>query len=89
MKRIPYKTDQNHPQIVAYKAAVEKGKRDYHVYLRDGNWIVKKLMTDDIDYIANSKEEAIEKGDLLARNNKSSLFIHGEDWYIQDRRDYD
>lgn len=88
MKKIPYKTDQNHPQIKEYKQAVEKGRTNQHVLPKDGSWVIKKASALKATKIFGTQREAIQYGETIAKNQGTALFIHGEDGRIRDRKDF-
>ena len=89
MKRIPLKTDQNHPLIKAYKEAVEKGMKNLHIlYREDGSWIITRADSPKANQVFNTQQEAIEKATTLAQTLNTSLFVHGEDGRIKNRLDF-
>lgn len=86
MNKIKLNTDQNNPAVRAYRQAVEKGKKDQHVFPRDNGWIVKNLLSDGSSRIFNTQNEAAN----YAKSNASqgtAIFIHGANGRIQDRID--
>lgn len=85
MKRIPYKTDQNHPVIKAYVEAVKKGLRSHHVVLVGKKWAIKKAGDLKPSHIFSTQEEATKYAYNLAKNRGTSLFIHGSDGRIKTR----
>ena len=90
MKRIAYKTDQNHPQILEYKRAVERGMLNQHVLPRDdGSWAVKRADSQKATQIFSTQREAISLATTIARNQGTALFIHGKDGRIKDRMYFD
>ena len=88
IKRIPYQTDQNHPAILEYKAAIEKGKKNQHLFPQRDGWIIKNLWTGKASQIFSTKEEALKEAESIARIEKNSIFIHGSDGRIKERKDY-
>jgi len=88
MKKVRYKTDQNNPQVRAYKNAVERGKQNHHVLPRGGDWVVKKAGAQRASQVFDTQREAIEYGRSVAINNGTALFVHGVDGRIRDRKDY-
>ncbi|HZE87351.1 MAG TPA: DUF2188 domain-containing protein [Methylomirabilota bacterium] len=88
IKRVPYQTDQNHPAIQEYKAAVEKGKKNQHIFPERDGWIIKNLWTGEISKHFTTKKEALEKAEMLARADNNSIFIHGTDGRIIERKDF-
>lgn len=88
MKKIVYKTNQNNPEVKAYKAAVEKGKSSQHVLPRNGEWIVKRAGSASATKTFETQSEAREFAQNIARNQGTALFVHGRDGRIRDRRDF-
>jgi len=88
LKRVPYQTDQNHPAIQEYKAAVEKGKKNQHVFPIGDGWVIKNLWTGKISRLFQTKKEALKEAEAIARDQKNSVFIHGSDGRIKERKDY-
>ena len=88
VKKVPYKTDQTHPAIQEYKAAVEKGKKNQHIFPEENGWVIKNLWSGEISKLFASQKEALEHAKLIARAEKNSIFIHGPDGRIKERRDY-
>ena len=88
MKKIPYKTDQNNPTILAYKEAVEKGKKDQHVLPRENGWIVKSLLSEKMSQSFSTQQEAAKYAESIAKNLGTAVFVHGSDGRIIDRKDY-
>ena len=87
MKRIPLKTDQNNPAIRAYKEAVEKGKKDQHIFPKKNGWIVKNLLSDKASQTFGVQQEATKYAQSIASQG-TAIFIHGVDGRIQERIDY-
>lgn len=88
MKKIPYKTDQNHPAIRAYTEAVEKGQTSHHVIYGGSGWVVKRTDSQKPARVFGTQDEAADYAMELAKNAGTALFIHGMDGRIVDRRDY-
>jgi hypothetical protein len=88
MKRIPYQTDQNNPQIKAYKDAVDRGMKNHHVMLRDNNWVVKRAGAKRPIGVFTTQQEAIIEATSIAKNQGTAVFIHGQNGRIRDRREY-
>ena len=88
MRKVTLITDQNHPQIKSYKEAVQKGRESQHVLPRDGVWIVKKAGSQRASQIFETQIEAKKAAEIMAKNQGSSLFIHGKDGRIRDRKDF-
>lgn len=88
MKKIPYKTNQNHPKIREYREAVEKGKQNQHVLPRGNDWIVKRAGAEKASQVFGTQREASEHAHSIARNQGTAVFIHGTDGRIRERKDY-
>lgn len=89
MKRIPYKTNQNDPQVKAYKEAVEKGRKDHHVVYKEDSWIVIRGDAQRPLNTFNTQEEAIKRAKSIARSQGTAVYIHGVDGRIRERENYD
>ncbi len=87
MIKIPFKTDQSNPTIRAYNEAMEKGKDDQHVFVSGPGWIVKNLWTGTSNIFIR-KSEAVEYAESIAKGNGATVFIHGADGRINERRDF-
>jgi hypothetical protein len=88
MQKIRYQTDQNNPAIQAYIQAVEKGKGNQHVFPEKSGWVIKNLWSGEVSKIFATQKEAIHYAEAIARAAKNSLFIHGKDGLIIERKDY-
>ncbi|MEI6690781.1 MAG: DUF2188 domain-containing protein [bacterium] len=84
MNKVFFKTDQNHPQIKAYKEAVEKGLSSHHVLPRDGEWIVKRAGSSRASGVFPTQSLAISHGREVSKNSNSELYIHGQDGRIRE-----
>lgn len=87
MKKIPLETDQNNPTILAYKEAVEKGKKDQHILPRENGWIVKNLLSERASQIFNTQKEAAKYAESLASQG-TAVFVHDSDGRIQKKIDF-
>lgn len=88
MKRITLKTNQNNPVIRAYKDAVERGKKNQHVLPRESGWIVKRAGAERASRTFDTQTKATHYAHSVARNQGTSVFIHGANGRIRDRIDY-
>lgn len=88
MQKIPYKTNQDHPQIRAYKEAVEKGKKSQHVLPRGDEWMVKRAGSQRASQIFDTQQEATTYAVSVAQNQGTAVFIHGMDGRIRDKKVY-
>ena len=88
MRKVTYKTNQNHPQIKSYKEAVEKGRESQHVLPRNGLWIVKKAGSQRAAQVFETQHEARQVAENVAKNQGTSIFVHGRDGRIRERKDF-
>ena len=88
MKKIPYKTNQKNPSILAYKEAVEKGMKNQHVLPKENEWAVKRADSDKPSKVFVTQNEATEYASSIAQNQGTAVFVHRSDGTIQERRDY-
>jgi hypothetical protein len=88
MKRVTLKTNQNNPVIRAYKDAVERGRKNQHVLPRASGWIVKRAGSERASKIFSTQTKATEYAKSVAQTQGTSVFVHGSDGRIRDRRDY-
>lgn len=89
MKRIIYKTNQNDPQIRAYKEAVERGRQDHHVVYKDDLWRVIRGDTQRPLETFSTQQEAIKRAKFIARSQGTAVYIHGVDGRIRERENYE
>ncbi len=87
MNKILYKTDQNNPTVRAYKEAVEKGKKDQHILPQEDGWVAKNLLSGISSQTFGTRSEAMTYAKSTI-NSGASIFIHGVDGRIVDRKDY-
>jgi hypothetical protein len=88
MRKVFYKTDQTHPQIQAYKQAVEKGMNSQHVLPRGNAWIVKRAGSLKATQVFNTQKEAVSVATTIAQNQGTALFVHGKDGRVRIRQDF-
>ncbi|MBI2196553.1 DUF2188 domain-containing protein [Candidatus Daviesbacteria bacterium] len=88
MKKIFYKTNQNDPQVRAYKEAVERGRQDHHVVYKDDSWRVIRGDAQRPLETFSTQEEAIKRAKLIARSQGTAVYIHGVDGRIRERESY-
>ena len=88
MKKVPYKTNQNNPQVKAYNEAVQRGMKNQHVIPKDDGWAVKRAGADKASGVYNTQKEAIKEATSIAKNQGTSVFIHGEDGRIRESTSY-
>lgn len=87
MKKLLYETDQNNPVVQAYVAAIEKGKKDQHVFPRENGWIVKNLFSNKASKIFSTQQDAVKYAEVNAVQG-TAVFIHASNGLISDRKDY-
>jgi uncharacterized protein YdaT len=85
MRVFEYKTDQNHPAIKAYVAALKRGYKNQHVVPKNGHWAVKRAGATRPSGIYETQKEAITQASLIAQNQGTSVFIHDKDGRVQER----
>ncbi|TSC87681.1 MAG: hypothetical protein G01um101416_361 [Microgenomates group bacterium Gr01-1014_16] len=85
MKKVLYKTNQNHPAIKAYAEAVEKGQTSHHVIYWDGGWVVKRADSSKSSQLFDTQKEAADYAKGIAQNMGTALFVHGADGRIVER----
>lgn len=88
MKKIFYKTNQSNPTIVAYKQAVEEGKKNQHVLPRGNEWVVKRADSQRASQVFGTQQEATSYAKSIAQSQGTAVFVHGSDGRIRDTRDY-
>ncbi|GEM_PF-177387 len=89
MKKIFYRTNQNDPQVRAYKEAVEKGKRDHHVVYKEDSWRIIRGGAERPIEMFGTQQEAIERAKSIARSQGTAVYIHGVDGRIRERESYE
>lgn len=60
----------------------------HHVIPHPDGWAVMKADAERPSMVAATKQEAIDRGREIARNQKGGLVIHGEDGMVQDEHSY-
>jgi hypothetical protein len=59
------------------------GRKSHHVVpARDGGWNVKKGGASRVSVHADTKQEAVDLGREISRNQRSELVIHNKDGVI-------
>ena len=89
MKKIILKTNQNNPDIKAYKQAIEKGKQDHHVVYKENSWIITRGGSNEIINSFGTQQEAITQAKSIAQNQGTSVYIHGTDGRIKETVSYE
>jgi uncharacterized protein YdaT len=62
--------------------------KNQHVVPHSDNWAVKGEGNSKATSIHSTQREAIEQARNIAQNQKSELFIHGENGRIRERNSY-
>lgn len=88
MKKITLRTNQNDPQIKAYKKAVEQGRKSQHVVPSRNGWAVISGSPQRHADIFGTQQEAVEQAKSIARNSGTSVYIHGTDGRIKATESY-
>lgn len=88
MKKTILRTNQNDPQIKAYKEAVEKGKKSQHVVPKESGWAVISGSIEKQADTFGTQQEAIERAKFVARSSGASVYIHGVDGRIRAAESY-
>ena len=63
-------------------------KRDQHVVPHESGWAVKGSGSRKATSVHPTQREAIEAARTIARNQRSEMFIHGENGRIRERNTY-
>lgn len=89
MKKVFYKTDQNNPQIRAYKEAVERGKLDHHVVYKGDSWKIIRGGSEKALETFGTQQEAIARAKSIAQSQGTAVYIHGIDGRIRETESYE
>jgi hypothetical protein len=63
-------------------------KKNQHVVPKGDQWAVKGAGNDKATRVVSSQAEAIKIAKEIAVNQKSELFIHGQNGQIRERNSY-
>lgn len=88
MQKVLYKTNQNNSVVRAYKEAVEKGKKNQHIFPRGDKWVVVRADSERASQAFGTQQEAKSYAELIAQNQGTAVFVHGSDGRIRDVRSY-
>lgn len=89
--------DQGYKVPVAVSMATERarnwgglpdGTLGHHVIPYDNGWGVMKADADQPSVVLPTKQEAVDRGREIARNQHGKLVIHGEDGTVQESHSY-
>ncbi len=61
------------------------GKNQHVVPTENGKWGVRGEGNDHLTRITDTQQEAIDIGRKISKNQKSELFIHGQNGQIRER----
>jgi uncharacterized protein YdaT len=61
----------------------------YHVVPREDGWAVVKADSEQAIAVTDTKQQAVDRGREVARNQRGRLMIHGEDGMVQDEHSYE
>ncbi|MBU1200704.1 DUF2188 domain-containing protein [Patescibacteria group bacterium] len=73
-------------KVLAYNGALKRATRINHVVKYQNGWAVKKNGAQRVSGIFNDQGTAIDSASKMARNDRSSVVIHGRDGKIRDVR---
>jgi|GEM_PF-6474223 len=88
MKRTLIETDQNHPAIKAYVAAIELGSKSQYIRFRDGIWFVKTGLDKSSIKTFKTLDAAKAYAEVNAKQAKASMFVFTADGEIAERKDF-
>ena len=88
IKRIRYQTDQNHPLIKEYRAAMERGMKSLHIMPEESKWLVSTPNPDDTAKSFDTLKAAKQYARECAKQQGSSVFVHDDDFRILERMDF-
>jgi hypothetical protein len=63
-------------------------KRSNHVVPSSSGWAVKKSGAEKASKTFDTKEEAVDYGRVLSKNERTELYIHKSNGMIQNRNSY-
>ena len=63
-------------------------KRNQHVVPTKDGWAVKRAGSPKATTVFDTRQEAIERGREIAKNQRSELLIHGCDGRIREKNTY-
>ncbi len=63
-------------------------KRSNHVVPSNSGWAVRKSGALKVSRIFETKDQAIQFGKVLSKNEETELFIHKRNGMVQDRNSY-
>ena len=63
-------------------------RKGQHVVPRDGKWAVRKSGANRVTRKYGTQREAIDAAREIARNQRTEVYIHGQDGRIRERDSY-
>ncbi len=63
-------------------------RKGQHVVRSEDGWAVRRAGASKATSIHQTQKEAIDAATRIARNQKTELYVHGEDGRIRDRKSY-
>ena len=63
-------------------------RKGQHVVPRDNKWAVRKSGSDRVTRKYETQHEAIKAARQIARNQRTEVYIHGQDGRIRERDSY-
>jgi len=63
-------------------------KKGQHVVPSGGKWSVRRAGASRATSVHRTQQEAISKAREIAKNQKTELYVHGEDGRIRERSTY-
>ncbi|ANE48327.1 hypothetical protein SY83_20870 [Paenibacillus swuensis] len=83
------KWNEDHPlHEISSHSQQNRTTANYHVIPHDGKWAVKSEGQSDVRYIADTKDEAVKKAQVLATDHNNSAIIHRRDGTIESSHNY-
>jgi len=64
------------------------GKKNVHIVPDSGQWAIKREDSKKASELFKEQEKAINRGRVIAKQDKVELFIHGRDGQIKERDSY-
>jgi len=89
VKKIILNTNQNNPDIKAYKQAIEKDKQDHHVVYKENSWIITRGGSSEVINSFGTQQEAISQAKSIAQSQGTAVYIHGTDGRIRETESYE
>ena len=63
-------------------------KKSQHVVPNDGKWSVRRAGSERASGTYDTQDEAIKRARIIAQNQETELYIHGQDGRIRERNTY-